>query len=283
VFVALDVGATMKRLRAPRVTDPASTDENKAAIDGVWRRLRPDYLVLLGSVDVIPHQRLINPVHDGDDDPDEDPFVPSDLPYACDAPHSLDATQFIGPTRVVGRLPDLTGARDPDYLLAVLSQAAGWESRPRSEYARYFAVSAWVWRRSTARTLVKLTTSSHCGRPQWWGSRTWWRPRGCGSASTSRCSTAPGHASRGATPGWPRPPPTSRPMPAGARGPPGPTPWRARWTTIPPGTPGVRSPEPASRRPRWGSAPTWPMIVTPTRSRWAAAAWRSRGGCPSAT
>jgi hypothetical protein len=172
-LVALDVGATMKRLRAPRVTDPHSTDENKAAVDGVWRHLRPDYLVLLGSVDVIPHQRLINPVHDGDDDPDEDPFIPSDLPYACDAPHSLDANSFVGPTRVVGRLPDLTGARQPDYLLAALAEAAGWVSRPRPAYEQYFAVSAWVWRRSTAKTLVKLFGSpadlrvSPPGRASW--------------------------------------------------------------------------------------------------------------------
>jgi hypothetical protein len=45
------------------------------------------------------------------EDEEEDPDVPSDLPYACEAAFSRRPQDFLGPTRVVGRLPDLTGRR----------------------------------------------------------------------------------------------------------------------------------------------------------------------------
>lgn len=57
--------------------------------------------MLLGAPDVVPHQSLINPLH-SPDDPDE--RVDSDLPYACDSGYSIDIDNFLGPTRVVGRL-----------------------------------------------------------------------------------------------------------------------------------------------------------------------------------
>src|SRR5713101_7104466 len=62
----------------------------------------PQYIVLLGAVDVIPHQDLQNPAYNPgrpDDDPDQ--IVPSDLPYACAAPYSQNAADFIAPARVV--------------------------------------------------------------------------------------------------------------------------------------------------------------------------------------
>jgi len=67
--------------------------------------------MILGATDVVPHQDMRNPVNAAGDDPDVVAF--SDLPYACDTPYSRDVAKFIGPTRVVSRLPDMTGADGP--------------------------------------------------------------------------------------------------------------------------------------------------------------------------
>jgi hypothetical protein len=50
-------------------------------------------------------------------------------------------------------LPDLTGARDPAYLLSLLQTAAKWKSRPLSAYRDYLGISAEVWRASTELSL----------------------------------------------------------------------------------------------------------------------------------
>ena len=79
-----------------------------------------------------------------------------DLPYACDAPYSRDITKFIGPTRVIGRLPDMTGASEPSHLLACLEIAATYKQRPLAQYLDYFALSAQVWKKSTALSLANI-------------------------------------------------------------------------------------------------------------------------------
>lgn len=156
-LVALDSATTMKRLKGKKVTKPADPKQNKDAIDAIYSTLVPDYLLLLGSVDVVPHQDLRNPVF-GADDPDE--FAPGDLPYACSAPYSQKPQDFIGPTRVVGRLPDLTGANDSSYLLGLLGTAANWKSLTPADYSGYFAISADVWKQSTALSLQKIFGAS---------------------------------------------------------------------------------------------------------------------------
>lgn len=153
--------AQMRALRGRPVLDPDHRRENKDAIDAAYRALAPDYLLLLGSIDVIPHQRLINPLHDpGDPDGDTDPTVPSDLPYACEAPYSRSIRDFRGPTRVVGRLPDLTGADDPAYLIGLLRTATRYRTRARDAYETFFGLSVYWWRGSTSLTLRSLFGSS---------------------------------------------------------------------------------------------------------------------------
>ncbi len=126
----------------------------------MFRALEPDYLMLLGSIDVIPHQDLANPVYA--DDKEDDPKAWSDLPYACDAAYSRDIADFVGPTRVVARLPDLTGARDPAHLLKLLTTATQYRTRPRKYYAPYFSISVRLWKRldcaEPARTSSATTT-----------------------------------------------------------------------------------------------------------------------------
>lgn len=152
-LLGLDDAAAMRRLRSPRVTAPGDPRETKTAIDAVYRKLKPDYLMILGSIDVVPQQNLDNPLYDPDDDADL--FIPSDLPYACDAPYSRSCRKFRGPTRIVGRLPDLTGAGDPAYLISLLRTAAGYVRRPRRSYRDYFGVSNESWASSTALSLER--------------------------------------------------------------------------------------------------------------------------------
>src|SRR5439155_20982128 len=119
---------------------------NKVVIDKVFNfgEVRPAYLMLLGSKDVIPHVPLDNPTT-GDGDAD----VPSDLPYACDKPYSTDVQDFIAPTRVVGRLPSVTPDTDPAYLVGLLGTAAGYTNRPATDYNACLGISAQVWKKSS--------------------------------------------------------------------------------------------------------------------------------------
>ncbi len=87
----------MSGVRGNTVTNPADPKQNKDAVDAIYNFYTPQYLVLVGSVDVIPHQRMVNPA------PDEDPAVPSGLPYACASPYSQETGDFVGPSRVVSR------------------------------------------------------------------------------------------------------------------------------------------------------------------------------------
>ncbi|MGD9906302.1 MAG: hypothetical protein AB7U83_22750 [Vicinamibacterales bacterium] len=135
-------------LGAARVTDPSDPAEHKAAVDAVAKRHRPEYLVILGAPDVVPYQDLKNKLHDpADPDSDPDRFAGSDLPYACEAPYSQNVAMFLGPTRVVGRIPDLVGASTPTYLLKQLAASATATPAPRPDSC--FALSAKVWVKST--------------------------------------------------------------------------------------------------------------------------------------
>jgi hypothetical protein len=146
----LDDNRAMRALGGKPVDDPDDTAGLKDAVDAAANALTPHYLLLLGAPDVLGQQRLRNPT------PDDDPDVPSDLPYACTAGASDDPGAFIGPTRVVGRLPDLPGASDPAYLLGLLSNARRWRGRAAAEHLPVFAVSASIWKGSTEQSVRQL-------------------------------------------------------------------------------------------------------------------------------
>lgn len=152
-LVLLDDATAMKGEGGRPVIDATDPRQNKAAVDAIYRKSNPEYLMILGAPDVVPHQDMRNPILTGDD---PDRTVAGDLPYACDAPYSRDVATFKGPTRVVGRLPDLTGATDPTHLLTLLAHAAAFTSRPRTLYRSYFGLSTDSWRRSTALSLDNL-------------------------------------------------------------------------------------------------------------------------------
>jgi hypothetical protein len=150
--VCLDRAADMKPFGA-RVTNRRDARQTKRAIDDIYRALEPEYLMILGAPDVIPHVRLRNPMAASRD---TDRRIDSDLPYACDARYSTTIKDFLGPRRVVGRLPDVMGRGDTAHLLRLLDTARTWKRRPRSDYHDYFALSADAWRRSTETTTRKL-------------------------------------------------------------------------------------------------------------------------------
>jgi hypothetical protein len=143
----LDDAAAMKQVNGQPITTAIDPKQNKNAIDAVYRAFAPDYLMILGSIDVIPHQNLKNPLYSPYDDPDK--FCFGDLPYACEAKYSQRPQNFFGPTRVVGRLPDITGAKDPQYLLSLLKIAAAYKNSNAQAYRNYFGISAEVWKSST--------------------------------------------------------------------------------------------------------------------------------------
>lgn len=87
-LVLLDNKTTMHKLNAPVVINATDPRQNKRAIDGIYKALTPDYILILGAVDVIPHQDLKNPAYDPSPDGDPDQFAYGDLPYACEAGYS---------------------------------------------------------------------------------------------------------------------------------------------------------------------------------------------------
>lgn len=153
-LVFIDDAAAMKRLKGIAVTDARSPKQAKAAIDAVFRATDPEYLMILGAPDVVPQQDLTNTMFSPPDDPDAAAW--GDLPYACDAPYSRDVAAFKGPTRVVGRLPDLAGAREPSHLLAVLKAAAAHAPRDVADYGNCFGLSTRTWEKSTALSLFNV-------------------------------------------------------------------------------------------------------------------------------
>jgi hypothetical protein len=153
-LVFLDDAKVMKGLKAPAVTKASDPRQNKTAIDAIFRTADPEYLMILGARDVVPHQDLTNPMFDPPHDADAQAW--GDLPYACAAPYSRDIATFKGPTRVVGRLPDLTGASDPAYLVGLLRTAEKYRSRPVKDYAAYFGLSTASWQDSTAKSLFEV-------------------------------------------------------------------------------------------------------------------------------
>ena len=156
-LIALDRASDMKKVHGSRVSAADNCRQNKKAIDAIYATLRPDYLLILGAIDVVPHQDLINPAFGGDD---VDQYAYGDIPYACEQPYGQQADKFIGPTRVVGRLPDMTVGTDPAYLIGLLGTATLWKSLTRQDYSDYFAISAAVWKDSTTLSVQKVFGSS---------------------------------------------------------------------------------------------------------------------------
>jgi hypothetical protein len=144
--------AGMKKFKAKAVTSAKSERQCKDAVDAIYATAKPDYLVLLDGPDVIPHLVLDNPAAgDGDQN------VPSDLPYASDAPFTRrDAAAFAAVTRVVGRITGIAGSPTPKFLIKQLNAAARFRTLKRSDYLAHLALSAEVWAKSTEESVNNI-------------------------------------------------------------------------------------------------------------------------------
>ncbi|HVF96231.1 MAG TPA: C25 family cysteine peptidase [Flavisolibacter sp.] len=128
-----------------------SEQEYKRVVDDLYKKYIPAYILILGAQDVVPFQEIDNPTED------EDPNVPSDLPYACDTPHSTKIENFTGPTRVVGRIPDLLGQQpDASYLQKLVTNSIKHKPLKAEAYHNYMSVSADVWKKSTQLSLQSM-------------------------------------------------------------------------------------------------------------------------------
>jgi hypothetical protein len=146
----IDDANQMKIYGTKPVTDKTDEKQNKAAIDTVYNAEKPAYMLLIDGPDVIPHQKLKNPVEDADSD------IPSDLPYACDNPYSKEPNDFAGPTRVIGRLPGMTLSNDVDYLTQLIKNSVSFEPVNKSDYMNYFSISAHEWEDSTGESVENI-------------------------------------------------------------------------------------------------------------------------------
>lgn len=151
--IFLDDAAAMKKYKAPAVKSPGNAKQNKAAIDALYRHFQPDYLMIAGAQDVVPFLPLQNLLF-GEDD--EDKLIPSDLPYACETAYSANPGKFISPTRVVGRLPDVPGGKDPAYFHSLVQDITGAKPGRQRDYRKYFSISVFDWRQSTGESLHNI-------------------------------------------------------------------------------------------------------------------------------
>ena len=157
-LVYLDDARAMRTFHGNAVNDRTDARQNKQAIDAIFRAEKPDYLMILGATDVVPHQDMTNPAFDSPDDPDK--YAYGDLPYACDTDYSHDIATFKGPTRVVGRLPDLTGGHNPSHVIALLAAAKNYQSLEVTDYGTYFGLSTQSWHKSTELSLFNIFGNS---------------------------------------------------------------------------------------------------------------------------
>jgi len=147
VHLAVDEAADMEPYKVAPVTGRISAVKVKKALDALIAPLSPDYVVLIGSGDVVPLFDVTNPTLSSDGD--TDPTVPTDNPYASSRPFKpRKRASYLVPDRVLGRIPDLPGSSDPSWLLNYLAVAASWKTRSSSSYAQDLLVCCDSWKKS---------------------------------------------------------------------------------------------------------------------------------------
>jgi hypothetical protein len=149
VYLHLDDAAEMKKYKTPAVTGLPAPQKVKKAVDALFAALSPDYLTLLGSGDIIPYFSVPNPSFDPSGLGDLDRRVPTDNPYASSKPYkNNDRASYLVPDRVVGRIPDLPGSKDPSWLLDYLKVAESWTLGTPDDFDDDFMVCCDQWRAS---------------------------------------------------------------------------------------------------------------------------------------
>ena len=154
-YIFIDDAASMKSGKAKVVTKPSNEKENKNAIDDLFLFFKPDYLLIFGAGDIIPFQKLAN-------DSDDENYVESDLPYACETPYNKNKhiQNYKNPSRVVGRLPDIHQTPDLAYITQVTDHAINW--KPLEAFPKnIFALSTGTWNKITDRIVSEALKIDH--------------------------------------------------------------------------------------------------------------------------
>src|SRR5262245_2757988 len=159
VHVAVDDSAAMlkvwhdyfpKARRVRAVSGEVTPLKVKRAIDDLWKRLKPKYLVLFGGDDIVPMFRVENPTlywgSPGGGATDWDRMLPTDNPYATSKafdPQDIDS--YLVPDRVIGRIPDMKRSAkkhwaDPAWLVEYLKTATHWTSKTTDFYKQTYAI-----------------------------------------------------------------------------------------------------------------------------------------------
>jgi hypothetical protein len=154
-YVHLDDAGEMKKHGSKVLSKEPTANSCKKGIDKIFTALSPDYLVLLGSDDIIPHFRVPNPTFA--EEGDTDPEVPTDNPYA--ASPSFNATSrssYLVSDRVIGRIPDVPGSSDPTPLLNYLHAATDTQPLSVSDFALDLLVCCDIWKKSGNACVIAL-------------------------------------------------------------------------------------------------------------------------------
>ncbi len=155
-LVDISDAARMKKFRGA----PVSESRQPAPMQGRGRRNFQVCQARLSRHPRRPGRRAASRVEQSNSG-DKDKSVPSDLPYASDAPFTKkDAAAYAAVTRVVGRIPGVTGAKEPDFLVNQIKVAASFKSRKRGDYLPPFAISAEVWEKSTEESVQNIFGSN---------------------------------------------------------------------------------------------------------------------------
>lgn len=161
IHVALDDPQVMARYAAPPVVGAVTPAKVKKAVDGLFKALSPDYLVLMGSSDVLPHFTVANPSF-APVDGDLDEEVPTDNPYACSRPFVRGKREsYLIPDRVVGRIPDLPGRTDPAVLVDYLASVQSWTPGAAKAYADDLLLCCDSWKASGRECAAFLTRQAN--------------------------------------------------------------------------------------------------------------------------
>ncbi len=142
------------KIGLPKVTNKDDCKQNKDAIDALFNHYKPEAVVLLGSDDIVPFQRLNDPLPSATmPEP-----VYSDLPYACDTPYSMEISSYILPVRRVTRLPDVNGPLTQyglEAFIKTLYYAGSWASSNYNLYEDWWNVC------TTQRTVAMYATRDY--------------------------------------------------------------------------------------------------------------------------
>ncbi len=152
-IVYIDDAASCKALGMKPVT-AMKEKPCKDFVDVLYKKHTPAYIVLFGAQDIFPFQELKNDLYQPGDDDDQ--AIPSDLPYACNSGYSKKVNTFIDPVRVVGRIPDMPGKADLEFVSALLQNVIKQKPIDKKYYQKYFAVSAEVWKDSTRESINNI-------------------------------------------------------------------------------------------------------------------------------